>query len=531
MQDIGELVDGIRGTLPFRTLEDMMVSYDGFGLTTASNLQRAIFRVIEGRPLDGLWEYEEVQRAFGGTPPPVERPKTVVVMSGIRSGKTFSVGGAAVHMTQTCDLTSPQMRLMLKPGDIPRVSIVSLSTDTAKPAYLHIVNSILASKRLSRLLLNEPTADTVILKHPSGRPIEIKVVAGSRAGGSLVARWSVGVIFDEAPRMVGEEEGVVNLDHALAATELRMLPGCPIFLIGSPWQPYGPVYDKYIEYFGNPHDGVVVIKAPAPDMNPIWWTPERVAAERLRKPDEARTDIDAEFRDPETSLFSTVSVERSTRDTPVTLEPDRRNEYSAGMDPATRGNSWTLTLGTKDENEKLRVAFVTQWTGNKSDPLSPRQTMREIAEYLRPYGVTSIATDQWCSDAIKDFGHEVGLSIYEDTVTPQESVRRYSALSQRLDAGLIELPPNAQFLSDLKSVRKRANRGGVSIVLPKTQDGRHADYAPSFMLAFSRWIDAPLPEAPEDENYDEEDEDIWDDVEVDEDEEYSPEGVLQGDGW
>lgn len=536
MGDFDSIVDGIRETLPFSSLEDLLTAPDGFGLVTASNLQRAICRVIDPHPLAELWEDEEVQKAFGGVHPPLPKEmmlRILLILSGIRSGKTLIVAAATVWATQALDLSTPLMKTMMKPGDIPRVSIVSLGTDVSKPAFNHIVNSMRASRRLRRMWVSEPTADSVTLRHPTGREIEIKVVAGARAGGTLVSRWSAGVIFDEAPRMVGEEEGVINLDHALAATKFRMLPGCLIFMIGSPFQPFGPVYDMFTEYFGAPDKGIVVIKAPAPSMNPVLWTPSVIAKAREDDPQTARTDIDADFQDPETTLFSSVSIASHTRAEPAVLPPNPLHEYSAGMDPATRGNSWTLVVGTKDENEVAKVALAVQWTGSKVDPLSPKTVMREVAEYLKPYNCYSIATDQWSSDAIRDFGHDVGLSVYVDNVSPAETVRRYSALAQRLDAGFIELPPNRVFLNDLNGVKKRASRGGVTIVLPRTSDSRHGDYAPSFMLAFSRYLAAPMPEPPEDECYDDEDEEVWemDSRERDEDEEYSPEFAEQGAGW
>ena len=61
----------------------------------------------------------------------------------------------------------------------------------------HIVGRMMASPLLSKLILETPTADTLMVKHPSGRPVEIKVVAASKAGSSLVARWSAG--GDEVP--------------------------------------------------------------------------------------------------------------------------------------------------------------------------------------------------------------------------------------------------------------------------------------------------------------------------------------------
>src|SRR5678815_525909 len=127
-------------------------------------------------------------------------------MSGIRTGKSLLAACAAFHMAVTCDVSS------LRPGEIPRVSVVSLKKDLADVIVNHLVGSVKASALLRPFLMGEPTGDGLMIRHPSGTPVEICVVAGSRAGASLVARWSAGCIFDEFPRMTGEDDAVINWD-------------------------------------------------------------------------------------------------------------------------------------------------------------------------------------------------------------------------------------------------------------------------------------------------------------------------------
>jgi hypothetical protein len=491
-------------SLPFRSLEEMFTSYDGFGLITATPLQRTLCRVWEGKPIGELWNAWEVQAAFAGVKPPMVKPDEMCILSGIRTGKSLFCATTGAYASQTCDCDSA----MLKPGDIPRFSIVSTGTDTAKPVFDHLVGSFRASPRLRRLLIGEPTADSVLLRHPSGRPIEIKVVAGSRAGSTLVGRWSIGVIFDEAPRMVGEAEAKINLDHLRDAVRAgRVLEGCTIMYIGSPWAPTGPIYDIFSRYWGKPEKAMVVVKTPAPAMNPHWWTPERIAEKRKNAPDAAQTDIDAEFRDAETSLFSNVSLVNATREKPTILPPEDGYDYSCAIDPATRGNAWTLVICTKGADGRIRVVLGYQWLGTRQTPLQPRDVMGEIANLLRPYGWPPIITDQWCSDAIRDFAQEEGMCCYDESMSRTEKVRKYTALAQRIDAGLVELAPNEEMLRDLRAVKRRATADGAMIVLPKTGDGRHADFAPALVLAASRWLDEPV--AVEDEGgkkYDEDEE-------------------------
>jgi hypothetical protein len=218
----------------FPDLETLLTSPDGFALP-ATDLQRAICRLIDGRPLAEL-ATPLVQAALGNLPldpfnaertPPAE----VVLLAGVRTAKSMIAAAVAIMSSQRCDVSQ------LSPGEIPRFSILSLSLDNAKVTMGHLVGALqkphLKHLRVDpaqtenwRELMEETSAESawsVFVWHPSGRPVEIRVIAGKRAGGSLVSRWSAGVCLDEAARMVGDSDGVINYDDAVKAVRTRLL--------------------------------------------------------------------------------------------------------------------------------------------------------------------------------------------------------------------------------------------------------------------------------------------------------------------
>jgi hypothetical protein len=184
------------------------------------------------------------------------RPREVTVVASIRSAKTMLAAAAAIRATQVVACEH------LKAGEIPRVSILSLDLDLAQVAHSHLAGSIMASPVLRELLVDEPRADSLMLRHPSGRPIEICTVAGKRAGSSLISRWMAGVIVDEAPRMAGEGDAAVNFDETRRVVLGRMLPGAQLIAIGSPWAPFGPVFEQVQESWKKPTAARVVVRAP-----------------------------------------------------------------------------------------------------------------------------------------------------------------------------------------------------------------------------------------------------------------------------
>jgi hypothetical protein len=478
---------------PAIPLEKLLMSPAAFGLTTASNLQRAVCRIIDGLPLGDLANCAEVKAAVGDvTALPTVPPAEVLLLSGIRTAKSLIAAATAVRASQTCDLSG------LGAGETPRVSVVSLTTDLARVVFDHIVGNVMARPALKALLIGEPTSDSIMLRHPSGRAVEIKVVAGARAGASLVARWSAGCIFDEAPRMIGAEDGVVNYDDCHAAVIGRLLPGAQIISIGSPWAPFGPIYERVMERHGKPSSDLVIVRAPAQHMNPVHWTPERIAELNAKDPQVYQTDILAEFADPETSLFGSVEFERVTRKEPAELPREPNHFYVAVMDPATRGNAWTLAIATKKPMPvkdptvmqaiaglagrppmrwRTVVVFVRQWIGSKVAPLSADATLAEIAAICDGYGVTDVQTDQWAADPLRDIALRHGLTLYDRTITATLKVERFETLRARIADEEYELPPDPVVRADLLAVRKRVTQNGIAIELPRTSDGRHADYA------------------------------------------------------
>ncbi len=477
----------------FASLEELLTEPDGIGLGTASPLQRAICRAIEGQPLGELATLPEVLRAMGDVRA-LEgvQPSEVCIVSGIRTAKSMMAAARAIRMALTADVSS------LKPIEVARVSIVSLKLDLARVVFGYVAGTCTSSERLRHRLVGEPTGDTVTLRHPSGRLVEIKVAAGAKAGASLVARWSAGVIFDEAPRMVGADEGVVNLDDARTAAIGRILPGAQLLYIGSPWAPFGPIWRMVHDHHGKPSSRLLVIRAPAPDMAPSYWTPERVQKVRAASPEAARTDVDAEFAEPVESMFTERDIEQCTRESPVEVPPLPGFTYEAAMDPATRSNAWTLVVRTGDQDGKRVIVAAREWVPGV-EPLRPAAVLDDIAAILKPYRVSVVLTDQFSGDALNDLAMQRGLVLDVIPRTGPMNVQLYTRLQTRLRTGQYELPPLATLASDLKGVRKRVTQQGLSVELRRTPDGRHCDFAAALALLDFYEVASPVDAQPETE--------------------------------
>ncbi len=476
------------------SLEWLLTDRDAFGLVTASPLQRAICRVADGQRLGDLAKRPDVIAALGGQSAIDKlaflrtKPREITLISGVRTAKSLSAAALAVRWSQVCDVS------MLRPGEVPRIPVLSLDKDRADVVFAHLAGSLMASPLLRGLLLEEPKGEVLLLRHPTGRPIEVMVTAGKKAGGSVVSRWLAGVIFDEFPRMDGVGDAVVNYTESRNAALNRLLGGAQIANLGSPYAPEGPAYDQVQQSYGHPTADRVVIKAPAWDMNPVYWTPA-VIAEAKKDPEVYRTDAAGEFATAEEALYSVDALARAIR---PECEPEPGHTYTAAMDPATRGNSWSFGVFTRTGVRK-RMVCARQATGSRSEPLSPREVFRDmIAPECRRYGITHIDTDQYAIDALQDIAREFGLYLNQVSLTDREKTERFMGIKTRLELGDdIELVEDVRL--DLQRLRKRVVQNGVQIVLPLTRDGRHCDMAPVVMLGIGKWMRDVEPDAPKED--------------------------------
>jgi hypothetical protein len=460
----------------------------------ASPVQRAICRVAEGRPLGALWDDNDVRSVFRDRRP-FGRPKGLAVVAGIRTGKSLLAAAMCVHAALRADLS------VCGPGEVPRGAIYSTSLDNAQVIYDHLSGRMSASAVLRSVLLSDPASSRsrLLIEHPSGRPVEICTLAGKRAGASGVARWMVAALFDEYARMVGDEaDGVVNYKDTLRAVRLRIVPNGYLVSTSSPWAPYGPAYDHVENHWGLPTADLAVVRAKAFEMNPAYWTPER-CEEAKKNPDEYRTDVLCEFLAPEAALLLPEHVEAAQRVEGGDVPRVAGAHYTAAMDPATRGNGWTLVVATRD-NRMRRIVAVREWRGSSAAPLDPKLVLDEIAALLRVYGINAIDTDQWSGDALAALAREAKyftpagpahypLRLHLWRMNDREKTERYLDLRLMLATGTLELPRHGTLAQDLVRLKKRITTNGASIVLPETSDGRHCDFAPALMLAMSRYLD------------------------------------------
>lgn len=474
-------------------LESLLVHPEGFGLTGASIPQRAICRVMTGVPLGEYATHPDVVSMLGGQAAvnayeanPVA-PDMCVLGAAVRCAKSTIAGAKALRNAYLGDCSG------LPPGEIPRVPIVSVDLDKAKETFDKIINALKNSPRLRSLMVKEPAdgAIAVLVRNKSGRSVEIKMAAGAKAGRTLVSRWLLGIIFDEAPRMQGQEDGVINLPDAISAVAARMRTGAQIDLVGSLWAPKGKVFELVTERLGRPGRDVIVMVANGPQLRPDLYTPEY--CERIRKVDDTayETDVMSRFADPDTALLASVDITAAT-------QPYERlgwapgQNYVAIIDPATRGNGWTLEVYGTNPRGGYDLCLAREWIGSRAKPLKGSLVLPEVGEEIGAYELAEVWTDQAGYDHLVDIAELVKVPFDLRLANRDDDVA-VKKLPMLLTEKRLTLPNIPQVRKDLIALRKRPKiSGGSQPILPKTADGRHCDFGAAALLAM-QLLPEPMP--------------------------------------
>jgi hypothetical protein len=519
-------------------LETILTSPVFFGLETATPVQRAKCRIIDGQPLGELATHPDVRELLGCDPAEVDgvRPLEVIDVSATRVGKTLFGAALAVHASQTVEVEGTGWR----PGDIIRFFACALKLEGTRPLMSHLLAAIRRSPAIASLVVDEPSLTSVKFAHRSGAVIEVTPIPIDRAGGSAISTYCAGVFVDEAPRMLGESDAVKNYDHLRGAVLSRMLPGALFLGTGAPWQPYGPIYDQFTDHFGKPSRELVVLRTRGDKANPTWWTEARKAELRARPGFAYVTDHDAEFAAGELMVMPAAHVEAAFAPLPPHVFYDLY-EPAIFCDPSQmKHDTWAAVCGAvlvprvdetdgllwvdpadprvrlqkgpygcpiqyRSESKRMmallqddhgfplrdpdykrplpifRILEIMGWDPGGAQ-ISADVLVAEVVKLARRHGARRVVSDQGEQYGLEALFRLAGISDFHPmawTSRPQKTLAMDRLRSLVVEHRL-SLPPHARLRGELLRVRAKAAAGGYEYTVPGQG---HGDFLSCLVLA------------------------------------------------
>ncbi len=417
--------------------------------------------VALGFPATSPWWRRQIERWYRSG------KRQFVPRVGRRGGKSSSLSRLAV-------VEAVYGKHNVPPGDVGFVAIISTDRPEAL-GRLRTIEAILDALGVAY----KPCRGGVVGIELVGRRTGFRVFTATIKGVSGFT--GIFVLCDEVAKWADADTGANPAAEVLASVRptMKTMPNARMVLSSSPMSMFDAHYDAYEQ---GETDLQIVATAPSWVANPTITEADCIVEE----PDESKRAREygaIPQSEAETSLLTDYLCERARRQIPQHYDlpymPGHR--YVAAMDPATRGNAWTLVIATKGSDGVRRIVRAREWRGSPSAPLSPKAIMLEVKGHLEAYGLRWVTTDQAAVDYLKDLCPK-GVSLREAPWTQGNKAEAFEHVLKLAQSDMLELPPDPQVKADMLGIRKVFTRTGVQYILAESK-GRHSDYAPSVCLA------------------------------------------------
>ena len=406
---------------------------------------------------------------------PRQRRRTVAVQAGGRGGKTSRLlAPKALHAAWTTPLPT------VATNEHAVALIVSSDLVFAKQALSFCVGYVQRSPVLRDALVGEPSTESLTLRRPDGKLVDVRVRAAGARGKGGRAFTLVFAGLDEACFFF-DESGVVNDKEIYRACSQRIVPGGQLWMVSTPWiEGVGVLEEKLADDFGTHESTLAVRGVGTRALNPTWDPDHEIEnEERKNDPDNASREIDAQ---PLTAgsmhFFSREAIDAAFIDQLPQQSPyTRGRSYAAGGDTGFKKNSSALVVLEKIPSdgaapERLRQVLLEERKPVPGLPLKPKAVATDFAELMLGYGARDFAGD---SHEIEDVRSAMAAKNVRAICAPSPA-ETFVDLRNALHEGRLELPENPRLRSQLRKVLSRPMPGGgTQIFSPKERDGSHGD--------------------------------------------------------
>jgi len=453
-----------------------------------------------------LARYDEVDAKLtaAGWPPTSDWWRAVIVrwyLAGVRwlIDRVGRRGGKSSTLSRLAVVEALYGHHAVPPGDIGTVAIVSTDRPEAM-GRLRTIEAIVDALGVAWKPCKAPIVG-IELVH---KRVCFRVFTASIAGVSGFT--GIFLLLDEVAKWADADTGANPATEVIRSIRptMQTQPNARAVMSSSPMGMLDAHYDAFEE-------GETPLQVTA--EAPTWVANPTITEQQTRtdEPDEStwlREYAAVPQAEAETSLLTDMLIVRAQREDRIVTEVERLQGltsadlarapghwYVATIDPATRGNAWTLIVATRGPDRVRRIVLAREWRGTPSIPLVSKDVFREIKELLKPFGLTWVTSDQWAGDPLREIASQVGITLILEPWTNVNKREAYEGLRTMLLDEELELPPVDAVRTDLLGIRKKLTRNGVTYELAK-QGPRHSDFAPTVAMAAMKVRGVAKLEAP-----------------------------------
>ncbi len=400
-----------------------------------------------------------IYRAHTGRSAVPGRPfAEAALIVGRRGGKSRALATIAVFLAAFRDY-----RPHLAPGECATIGVLAANRDQARSIFRYI-HGLLKETPLLAPLIVDSNSEAIELSNR----VRIEIATASfrtTRGYSFAA-----VLCDEIAFWRSDETSANPDIEILRALRpgLASLPGSILLLASSPYAKRGALYDAFRRHYGQDDARVLIWKAKTSAMNP--GIDATIISEAYNDdPEAARAEYGAEFRDDLADYITRETVDAVTMRGRSELPPMPGGSYFAFCDPSG-GVSDAMTLAIAHLAPDARV--ILDAVREARPPFDPEATVKDFAELLRRFNVSSVTGDRYGGEWPRQRFREHGID-YSPSARPKSDL--YMDLLPLLHAGRVELLDHPRIASQLCGLERRTARSGRDSV--DHAPGGHDDLA------------------------------------------------------
>ncbi len=383
-------------------------------------------------------ELEVFQQVTGRKVWPTAPVRELWVIAGRRSGKSRTAALLAVYVAAF-------KTHRVAPGEQMYAIVVAPDRRQATITLRYVKGFLGTVPALSRLIVRE-TQDTIELANDAAISVvtaDFHLTRG-RSGGIVIAEEAA--FLDPAESAASDVELIRSLRPSLATS-----PDALLVVLSSPYARSGVLWDAHRDHFAQDDDPILVVQAATEVLNPTIDRQVIVDAYRA-DPESAQAEYGALFRNDIESLFTEAALDAVIVSGRLELPPQPGRSYKAFTDPSGgSADSFTLAI-SHSELDRAVLDCIRE----VKPPFSPEDTVRQYAELLQTYGISTVQADKYAGAWVVEAFAKVGIRCEQSAASKSEI---YGALLAQVNSRRIELLDLPRLKAQLLGLERRTGRG------------------------------------------------------------------------
>lgn len=352
------------------------------------------------------------------------------------------------------------------PGEFVYVGVFAPDRKQAGVTFRYIVGLMKSVPSLAALIVAEQK-DSIELTN--GVIVEVLTASIAAPRGRAYAL----VIVEEAAFLPTDSSANPDVELLRAVRPaLARVPGSLLVVVSSPYARRGVLWQAWQKYHDQPDGDVVLVQADTLTLNPTFDT-RAIDTSYAEDPASAAAEYGAQFRSDVETFVAREALDESTAVGRFELPPVSTLTYEAVVDPSggSGADSFTLAIGHREDRDGRTIAIIDVLRETRP-PFSPADTIRQYAELLKTYRISSVRGDRFAGEFPRELFREHGVAY--DLLDKSKSDLYVDALAL-LNSGRVELLDHPRAITQIASLERRTARGGRDSV--DHPPGGHDDLA------------------------------------------------------